>query len=70
MIPFIIIIPQYREKENEKYAERFFIFYYKHFLLCDLCALCGEKNIMPGNGKIHDKVNYFPTAEVWLENNF
>ncbi len=39
--------------EYAKYAERFFSFYYKPFLLCDLCGLCGEKifckngNIMP-----------------------
>jgi hypothetical protein len=29
--------------EYAEYAERFFIFYYKPFLLCDLCALCGAK---------------------------
>jgi hypothetical protein len=30
--------------EYAEYAERFFIFYYKPFLLRDLCALCGAKN--------------------------
>jgi len=38
--------------EYAKYAERFFIFYYKPFLLRELCALCGEKNILPENDKI------------------
>jgi hypothetical protein len=36
--------------EYAEYAERFFIFYYKRFLICDLCAFCGEKNIMPKRG--------------------
>jgi len=29
-----------------------FYFLLLTLLLCDICALCGEKNILPGNGEI------------------
>jgi len=45
--------------EYAEYAERFFIFYYKDFLLCDLCALCGEKILCLEMARFHDKVTLF-----------
>jgi hypothetical protein len=46
------------KKIHRRVRREVFIFYYKLFLLCDLCALCGEKNSLPEKGKIlpHDFV--------------
>ncbi len=41
--------------ENAEYAEKVFIII---FLLCDLCALCGEKNILPENVKLSQLNHY------------
>jgi hypothetical protein len=52
-LKFIIIHRRVRGVGRE-----IFYFLIKHFLLCDLYTLCGEKNIIPNNGKISRQGNH------------